>query len=168
MEVDTEQTLKEYEHKLHDLIYAEVVNGKLDYLSYGIDIHVQSETNRKTIKKLIQEIKNELVNLYVQYLSENTHSDIAYQYSYNLQQFISNSYYKDALSGKVEKLYNRKSFPIDDVTETQYHTAYNIMYVLYIENKEKFLQYCDEIKNTCDHMASHRIDVLLKEITGEE
>lgn len=168
LEVDTEQTLKEYEHKLHDLIYAEVVNGKLDYLSYGIDIHVQSETNRKTIKKLIQEIKNELVNLYVQYLSENTHSDIAYQYSYNLRQFISNSYYKDALSGKVEKLYNRKSFPIDDVTETQYHTAYNIMYVLYIENKEKFLQYCDEIKNTCDHMASHRIDVLLKEITGEE
>lgn len=168
LEVDTEQTLKEYEHKLHDLIYAEVVNGKLDYLSYGIDIHVQSETNRKTIKKLIQEIKNELVNLYVQYLSENTHSDIAYQYSYNLQKFISNSYYKDALSGKVEKLYNRKSFPIDDVTETQYHTAYNIMYVLYIENKEKFLQYCDEIKNTCDHMASHRIDVLLKEITREE
>lgn len=165
--IDTEQTLKEYEHKLHDMIYAEVVDGKLDYLSYGLDIHMQSETNRNIIKRLIQEIKDELVKLYVQYLSENTHSDLAYQYSYNLRQFINNSYYKDAIAGNIEKLYNKKSFPIDDVTETQYHTAYNIMKVMYIENKERFLQYCDEIKNTCDHMAIHRIDVLLKEITGE-
>lgn len=165
--IDTEQTLKEYEHKLHDMIYAEVVDGKLDYLSYGLDIHMQSETNRNIIKRLIQEIKDELVRLYVQYLSENTHSDLAYQYSYNLRQFINNSYYKDAIAGNIEKLYNKKSFPIDDVTETQYHTAYNIMKVMYIENKERFLQYCDEIKNTCDHMAIHRIDVLLKEITGE-
>lgn len=165
--IDTEHTLKEYEHKLHDMIYAEVVDGKLDYLSYGLDIHMQSETNRNIIKRLIQEIKDELVKLYVQYLSENTHSDLAYQYSYNLRQFINNSYYKDAIAGNIEKLYNKKSFPIDDVTETQYHTAYNIMKVMYIENKERFLQYCDEIKNTCDHMAIHRIDVLLKEITGE-
>lgn len=167
LEVDTEQTLKEYEHKLHDMIYAEVVDGKLDYLSYGLDIHMQSETNRNIIKRLIQEIKDELVKLYVQYLSENTHSDLAYQYSYNLRQLINNSYYKDAIARNIEKLYNKKSFPIDDVTETQYHTAYNIMKVMYIENKERFLQYCDEIKNTCDHMAIHRIDVLLKEITGE-
>ncbi len=167
LEVDTEQTLKEYEHKLHDMIYAEVVDGKLDYLSYGLDIHMQSETNRNIIKRLIQEIKDELVKLYVQYLSENTHSDLAYQYSYNLRQLINNSYYKDAIAGNIEKLYNKKSFPIDDVTETQYHTAYNIMKVMYIENKERFLQYYDEIKNTCDHMAIHRIDVLLKEITGE-
>lgn len=167
LEVDTEQTLKEYEHKLHDMIYAEVVDGKLDYLSYGLDIHMQSETNRNIIKRLIQEIKDELVKLYVQYLSENTHSDLAYQYSYNLRQLINNSYYKDAIAGNIEQLYNKKSFPIDDVTETQYHTAYNIMKVMYIENKERFLQYYDEIKNTCDHMAIHRIDVLLKEITGE-
>lgn len=167
LEVDTEQTLKECEHKLHDMIYAEVVDGKLDYLSYGLDIHMQSETNRNIIKRLIQEIKDELVKLYVQYLSENTHSDLAYQYSYNLCQLINNSYYKDAIARNIEKLYNKKSFPIDDVTETQYHTAYNIMKVMYIENKERFLQYCDEIKNTCDHMAIHRIDVLLKEITGE-
>lgn len=166
--VDTEQTLKEYKRKLHDMIYAEIADGKLDYLSYDIDIHVQSEINRKTIKKLIQGIKIELIKSYVKYLSENTHSELAYQYSYILRQFISNTNYKDIISENIANLYNEKSFPINDVTETQYHTAYNIMNVMYIENKERFLQYCDDIKKNCDHMAAHRIDVILKEITREE
>ena len=166
--VDTEQTLKEYKRKLHDMIYAEIADGKLDYLSYDIDIHVQSEINRKTIKKLIQGIKIELIKSYVKYLSENTHSELAYQYSYILRQFISNTNYKDIISENIANLYNEKSFPINDVTETQYYTAYNIMNVMYIENKERFLQYCDDIKKNCDHMAAHRIDVILKEITREE
>lgn len=168
LELDTKQILTEYEQKIHDMIYAEVVNGKLDYLSYTIDIHIQSETNRNIINKLIQDIKIELVRLYVQYLSEDTHGDLAYDYSYNLRNFMNNSYYKKAVSGNIDELYNKKSFPIDDVTETQYRTSYNIMNVMYMENRERFLQYCNELKKSCDHMARHRIDVLLKEITGEE
>lgn len=168
LELDTKQILTEYEQKIHDMIYAEVVNGKLDYLSYTIDIHIQSETNRNIINKLIQDIKIELVRLYVQYLSEDTHGDLAYDYSYNLRNFMNNTYYKKAVSGNIDELYNKKSFPIDDVTETQYRTSYNIMNVMYMENKERFLQYCNELKKSCDHMARHRIDVLLKEITGEE
>lgn len=168
LELDTKQILTEYEQKIHDMIYAEVVNGKLDYLSYTIDIHIQSETNRNIINKLIQDIKIELVRLYVQYLSEDTHGDLAYDYSYNLRSFMNNTYYKKAVSGNIDELYNKKSFPIDDVTETQYRTSYNIMNVMYMENRERFLQYCNELKKSCDHMARHRIDVLLKEITGEE
>lgn len=167
LELDTEQTLTEYEHKMHDMIYAEVVNGKLDYLSYGMEIYIQSETNRNIVKKLIQDLKIELVRLYVKYLSGNTHGDLAYEYSYNLRSFVNNSHYKDTVSGNIDGLYNEKSFPIRDVTETQYRTSYNIMYVMYMENRERFLQYCNELKNSCDHMAKHRIDVLLKEITGE-
>lgn len=168
LELDTKQILTEYEQKIHDMIYAEVVNGKLDYLSYTIDIHIQSETNRNIINKLIQDIKIELVRLYVQYLSEDTHGDLAYDYSYNLRNFMNNTYYKKAVSGNIDELYNKKSFPIDDVTETQYRTSYNIMNVMYMENRERFLQYCNELKKLCDHMARHRIDVLLKEISGEE
>lgn len=168
LELDTKQILTEYEQKIHDMIYAEVVNGKLDYLSYTIDIHIQSETNRNIINKLIQDIKIELVRLYVQYLSEETHGDLAYDYSYNLRSFMNNTYYKKAVSGNIDELYNKKSFPIDDVTETQYRTSYNIMNVMYMENRERFIQYCNELKKSCDHMARHRIDVLLKEITGEE
>ena len=80
---------------------------------------------------------------------------------------MNDSYYKDIISRNIDELYNEKSFPIKDVTETQYRTSYNIMYVMYMENREKFLQYCNELKKTCDHMATHRIDVLIKEITGK-
>lgn len=165
--LDIKQTLAEYEQRIHEMIYAEVVNGKLDYLSYTIDFHIQSEKNRNIINKLLQDTRAEVVRFYVQYLSENTHGDLAYEYSYNLRSFMNNTYYKNAISGNIDELYNKKSFPIDDVTETQYRTSYNIMSVMYIENKERFLQYCNELKKSCDHMAKHRIDVLLKEITGE-
>ena len=48
--------------------------------------------------------------------------------------------------------------------EDRYHTCYNIMYVLYYSDAEKFLQYCEKIKEDCDNMSRHRIDVLIEEI----
>ena len=38
------------------------------------------------------------------------------------------------------------------------------MYVLYHLDAEKFLQYCEELKEDCDNMSRHRIDVLIEEI----
>ena len=43
-------------------------------------------------------------------------------------------------------------------------SCYNIMYVLYHSDAEKFLQYCEKIKEDCDNMSRHRIDVLIEEI----
>ena len=63
-----------------------------------------------------------------------------------------------------DDLYNRISFPVDDVDEDRYHTCYNIMYVLYHSDAEKFLQYCEKIKEDCDNMSRHRIEVLVEEI----
>ena len=48
--------------------------------------------------------------------------------------------------------------------EDRDHTCYNIMYVLYHSDAEKFLQYCEKIKEDCDHMSRHRIEVLVEEI----
>ena len=42
------------------------------------------------------------------------------------------------------------------------------MYVLYRENKDKFLAYCDELKASCDNMAAYRIEKLLEEISVEK
>ncbi len=121
--------------------------------------------NKDIVKAVNKTVKIMAINEYVRYLSENTHGKQAYQYSYNLREYANNAFLKDAISGNVDALYNEKSFPIYDVTEQQYGTSYNIMYVLYHENKDKFLDYCNEIKTRCDNMAAHRIDVLLEEIT---
>ena len=48
--------------------------------------------------------------------------------------------------------------------EDRYHMCYNIMYVLYHSDAEKFLQYCEKIKEDCDNMSRHRIEVLVEEI----
>ena len=72
--------------------------------------------------------------------------------------------YHDVIMTNGDDLYNRISFPVDDVDEDRYHTCYNIMYVLYHLDAEKFLQYCEELKEDCDNMSRHRIDVLIEEI----
>jgi len=50
------------------------------------------------------------------------------------------------------------------VDEDRYHTCYNIMYILYRSNADKFQNYCDKIKKECDNMSRHRIEVLVNEI----
>lgn len=168
LQLDTDQLKKEYQSKLCNMIYKEIMNGNIEYLTYGVEVfHIQSQTNKNIVKEVNQTVKNKAIDEYVRYLSGHTHGEQAYQYSYTLRRFVDNAFFKDAISRNVNALYNEKSLPIHDVTEQQYRTAYNIMYVLYHENKDKFLAYCDEAKTRCDNMAVHRINVLLKEITGE-
>lgn len=169
LQIDTKKTLDEYKEKLYDMIYAEVMKGKMEYLTYGIEsIYVQSKTNRRIIQEQNEKIKVGAVKAYVEYLSLNTGGEQAYQYSYFLRNFVNNSYLKDAISGNIDALYNEKSFPIHNVTEEKYRTSHNIMYVLYHDNKDRLLAYCDELKNECDNMAAHRINVILKSLTENE
>ena len=88
----------------------------------------------------------------------------AYEYSYKLRNNFDSSYYHDIIISEIDNLYNKISFPVDNVDEDRYHTCYNIMYVLYHSDAEKFLQYCEKIKEDCDNMSRHRIEVLVEEI----
>ena len=120
------------------------------------------------IKRIYQEENKEmikfLIETYVGYLKKTTHGKKAYEYSYKLRNNFDSSYYQDIIISEIDKLYNRISFPVDNVDEDRYHTCYNIMYVLYHSDAEKFLQYCEKIKEDCDHMSRHRIEVLVEEI----
>ena len=120
------------------------------------------------IKRKYQEENKEmmkfLIETYVGYLKKTTHGKRAYEYSYKLRNNFDSSYYQDIIISEIYKLYNRISFPVDNVDEDRYHTCYNIMYVLYHSDAEKFLQYCEKIKEDCDHMSRHRIEVLVEEI----
>ena len=61
---------------------------------------------------------------------------------------------------KAEQLYTPGSFPIEDMNENKNYTCYNIMYILYHADQEKFLRYCRELD--CDKMAAYRISQIVE------
>lgn len=164
------QLIEEYKIKLYNLIYEETMKNDIAGLTYEIEsIYLQSEINRNILREIQERVKKEVINEYIKYLSENTYDKKASQYSYKLREFMNSTAFRDIIvSCNLDKLYNEKSFPIYDVTEQQYRTAYNIMYVLYHKDANRFLAYCDEVKKNCDNMARHRIDVLVKELTEKQ
>lgn len=167
LQLDTDQLKEEYNLKLINLIYDQVMSGTIEYLTFGAEaFHIQSQTNKRIVKKVTEAVKNKMINEYIRYLSENTRGEQAYRYSYTLREFVNNTFFRDAISDNVDALYNEKSFPVHSITEQQYRTAYNIMFVLYHENQNRFLDYCNELKTGCDNMSAHRINVILEEITG--
>lgn len=166
LQLNINQLKEVYKSRLTMIIYDEVMNGVIEYLTCGIDtFYIQSPTNKTILEDVNKTVKNKVINKYIMYLSENTHSKQAYQYSYTLRNLIDNTFFKDSISSNIDSLYNEKSFPIHNVTDQQYRTAYNIMYVLYHENQDRFLAYCNELITKCDNMSTHRIKVLLEQIT---
>ena len=62
LQIDTKKTLDEYKEKLHEIIYAEVMNGNIEYLTYGIEsFYIQSQTNKKIVKEINETIKIDTV-----------------------------------------------------------------------------------------------------------
>lgn len=134
-------------------------------LSYSYDLfHMSSEKTKRIYQEENKETMKFLIETYVGYLKKTTHGKKAYEYSYKLRNNFDSSYYHDIIISEIDNLYNKISFPVDNVDEDRYHTCYNIMYVLYHSDAEKFLQYCEKIKEDCDNMSRHRIDVLIEEI----
>lgn len=165
LEENNESVLSEYRKILNKMLKEIVLSGKEEILTYSYDLfHILSEK----IKRIYQEENKEMmkfsIETYVKYLKNTTRGKKAYEYSYKLRNKLDSSYYHDVIMTNGDDLYNRISFPVDDVDEDRYHTCYNIMYVLYHLDAEKFLQYCEELKEDCDNMSRHRIDVLIEEI----
>ena len=105
-----------------------------------------------------------VIQHYVDYLKETTKGKMAFEYSCKLREYCANNYYKEIIKENIDKLYNRKSFPVDEIDSVQYHTCYNIMSALYHINQDRFLEYSDELSKQCDNMSAHRMDVLIREI----
>lgn len=165
LEENNESVLSEYRKILNKMLKEIVLSGKEEILTYSYDLfHISSEKIKRIYQEENKEMMKFLIETYVGYLKKTTHGKKAYDYSYKLRNNFDSSYYHDIIISEIDNLYNRISFPVDNVDEDRYHTCYNIMYVLYHSDAEKFLQYCKKIKEDCDHMSRHRIEVLVEEI----
>lgn len=165
---DNSFVLKEYRDSLQSMLQELVQSGDEQILDYGVTLfHLSSKKIKQLYSEEIENMRKEMVKICIGYLQKGTRGKEAFEYSYKLRDYFKSTFYRDFIRESIECLYNRKSFPVDEINETQYHTCYNIMYVLHEIDSDKFLHYCDELSKECDHMSAHRIDVLVKEIIKE-
>lgn len=165
LEEDNEDVLTIYKNRLNKMLKQAIRDGKEEILTYSYDLfHMSSDKVKRIYREENENMKEFLIETYVEHLKNTTHGEKAYQFSYKLRNYFSNSYYHEIIMKKVDRLYNKRSFPVGDVDQNRYHTCYNIMYILYHADKEKFRNYCTDIKKDCDKMSVHRIEVLSEEI----
>lgn len=169
LEEDNEDVLTIYKNGLNKMLKQAVRDGKEEILTHSYDLfHMSSDKVKIIYMEENENMKEFLIETYVEHLRITTHGEKAYQFSYKLRNYFSNSYYHEIIMTKVDRLYNKTSFPVGDVDQNRYHTCYNIMYLLYHADKEKFLNYCTDIKKDCDKMSRHRIEVLSEEIMKDQ
>lgn len=166
LEMDVTDVLETYKTKVHDMLLKSAIDGHEEILSYEYDLwHRESKKVKAVYYEQQENVKKELIAKYVDYLVENTKGKDAYEYSYKLREHFKSSYYRDIIKEFVDSLYNINSFPVGSIEDKQYRTCYNIMYVLYHTDNDRFLSYCEMLVKTCDKMSAHRVDILVKEIT---
>ena len=169
LEEDNEDVLTIYKNGLNKMLKQAVRDGKEEILTHSYDLfHMSSDKVKIIYMEENENMKEFLIETYVEHLRITTHGEKAYQFSYKLRNYFSNSYYHEIIMTKVDQLYNKTSFPVGDVDQNRYHICYNIMYLLYHADKEKFLNYCTDIKKDCDKMSRHRIEVLSEEIMKDQ
>ena len=165
LEEDNSSVIREYKVKLQEMLQKSIQDGEENVLDYGVIIfHLSSKKIEKVYSEEIVKMRENMIKTYIMYLQETTKGKKAYEYSYKLKQNFESCYYRDIIIDFAEYLYNRKSFPVDEIDETQYFTCYNIMYMLYKMDEDKLSHYCDELIKECDCMSSHRVKVILEKL----
>ena len=162
---DNASMLDKYREIVRNLLWNEVKKENEDILGYSYDLwHLEAEKVKEIYEEERKAVRKMVIQHYVDYLKETTKGKMAFEYSRKLREYCANNYYKEIIKENIDKLYNRKSFPVDEIDSVQYHTCYNIMSVLYHINQDRFLEYSDELSKQCDNMSAHRMDVLIREI----
>ena len=108
-----------------------------------------------------------VIKKYVEVLSKKSKEKEAFEYSQALKYYL-NDFDRKFIEKNIDALYSRNSFPVDKIREEEYETYYNIMYVLYHINKNKFDICCKKIKEECDNMSAYRIDSIIKKIEEDK
>ena len=162
---DNAPMLDKYREIVRNLLWNEVKKGNEDILGYSYDLwHLEAKKVKEIYEEERNAVRKMVIQHYVDYLKDTTKGKMAFEYSCKLREYCANNYYKEIIKENIDKLYNRKSFPVDEIDSVQYHTCYNIMSVLYHINQDRFLEYSDELSKQCDNMSAHRMDVLIREI----
>ena len=146
---DNASMLDKYREIVRNLLWNEVKKENEDILGYSYDLwHLEAEKVKEIYEEERNAVRKMVIQHYVDYLKETTKGKMAFEYSRKLREYCANNYYKEIIKENIDKLYNRKSFPVDEIDSVQYHTCYNIMSVLYHINQDRTIaRYISELKD---------------------
>lgn len=129
------------------------------------EFHTQTDNIKAALDEGYDVAIYTVVKKYVRYLV-NTMDDVtAEKYSRALVEWYRNSdKLKKIIASELQVLYKRSSFPADNMNDHKYAASYNVLEMLYKNNKVYFEQYYADLKKDFDKMSTKRTDNMLNEI----
>lgn len=156
-----------YKEKLIELLIKEVQGREFDPMSYytGNQFHAQTDNIKAALDEGYDVAIHTVVKKYVRYLVNTMNDVTAEKYSRALVEWYRNSdKLKKIIAGELQVLYKRSSFPADNMNDHKYAASYNVLEMLYKNNRVYFEQYYADLKKDFDKMSTKRTDNMLNEI----
>ena len=103
---------------------------------------MNSMAQQKKIRNIYDEVlihtKKEIIRTYIEKLGDSLDEEIAYEYSYWLKDWYTGTLEMHRyIDEEIDPLYQRNSFPVDNMSKTKKMVCYNVMTLLYLHDKEK-------------------------------
>ena len=156
-----------YKEKIIELLIKEVQEQEYEPMRYYRlnEFHTQTDNIKAALDEGYDVAIHTVVKKYVRYLV-NTMDDVtAEKYSRALVEWYRNSdKLKKIIASELQVLYKRSSFPADNMNDHKYAASYNVLEMLYKNNKVYFEQYYANLKKDFDKMSAKRTDNMLNEI----
>ena len=156
-----------YKEKIIELLIKEVQEQEYEPMRYYRlnEFHTQTDNIKAALDEGYDMAIHTVVKKYVRYLV-NTMDDVtAEKYSRALVEWYRNSdKLKKIIASELQVLYKRSSFPADNMNDHKYAASYNVLEMLYKNDKVYFEQYYADLKKDFDKMSAKRTDNMLNEI----
>lgn len=156
-----------YKEKIIELLIKEVQEQEYEPMRYYRlnEFHTQTDNIKAALDEGYDVAIHTVVKKYVRYLV-NTMDDVtAEKYSRALVEWYRNSdKLKKIIASELQVLYKRSSFPADNMNDHKYEASYNVLEMLYKNDKVYFEQYYADLKKDFDKMSAKRTDNMLNEI----
>lgn len=131
-----------------------------DYVSHSKTYLTVYEEDKTSVKK-------KLIEHMMDYILNCTNTKTAEEYAWNLRRYYEDGTYKVYIEDEIERMYDKRFFPIGDIDFGRFRVCEEIMFILYCNNRERFMRYCNELKKQSDRMSGYRIDLIINNMEEE-
>ena len=167
LEKDDDELIEYYRNVLKNMFLCENRSDKRSPLDYynSNEFHGATEKIRNIYDEVLIHTKKEIIRTYIEKLGDSLDEEIAYEYSYWLKDWYTGTMEMHRyIDEEIDPLYQRNSFPVDNMSKTKKMVCYNIMTLLYLHDKEKLEKCYNSLKSDFSKMGIKRTEDILKEI----